>query len=248
MTSKILRFICISIPLALVPVLTLPAQGLEFTDGLVYNDFYAVAVTTVDGDSFTLFDAASFEGDTAPYPDSQGNFGSFSGSAPGEGSKYFFWVRRVGATGAITYPLSFRKIRRIDFTGPYGGTPAEPPSEAVLVLEGTETPVTVRLEDRRFSGWFGKIEPPVPAYTPAQLELTDGTVQSVYVKTDGFLGGIDEEFGTYAMLWLRHDGIQQLVFQHDGTYARCPECGAIFYDERTDVCPFDGTELIPSVK
>jgi len=248
LTSKILRFIFISIGLVVVSVLSLPAQALEFADGLVYNDFYAVAVSTAEGDSFTLFDAASFEGDTGPYPDSQGYFGSLPGSAPGEGFKYFFWVRRVGPTGAITYPLSFRKIRRIDFTGPYGGTPAEPPDEAVLSLDGAESPVTVRLEERRFSGWFGRIEPPVPSYSPAQLELTDGTVLNVYLKTDGFLGGIDEDFGTYAMLWLRHDGIEQLVFQHDGTYARCPECGAIFYDERTNICPFDKTELIPSVE
>lgn len=248
MTSKSIRFLLFGLVLAVLPALFSSAQDLVFADGLVYNDFYAVAVTTTAGDTFTLFDAASFEGDAAPYPDSKGNFGFLPGSSPGEGFKYFFWVRRVGPTGAITYPLSFRKIRKIDFAGPYGGTVSEPPEDAVLSVEGRDTPVTLRLQDGRFSGWFGSSEPPVPAYTPARLELTDGNVQQVYLKTDGFLGGIDEEFGTYAMLWLRHDGVEQLVFQHDGTYARCPECGAIFYDNRTEFCPFDKTKLIPSVE
>ena len=106
--------------------------------------------------------------------------------------------------------------------------------------------VVMTRDEDRIVGWVGEAEPPVPSFAPAQLTLTDGTEQSVYVKTDGFLGGIDEEFGTYAMLWLRQDGVERLEFLHEGSYARCPECGAIFFDDRAGACPFDGTPLVPS--
>ena len=237
--------------LLFVVVLVVPAfsQALEFADGLKYNEFYAVTVYHSNGESFTLFDAASFEGEGLPWPDKQGNFAAVPGSNPGEGMKYFFWVRRVGATGAITYPLSFRKILEIDFTGPYGGTVADPPVKGQLSIAGESSDVSLRVygeaAPKRFSGWFGEKDPPVPSFTPARLTLSDGSEQSVLIKTDGFLGGIDEEFGTYAMLWLQHDGIEKLVFNHNGSYARCPECGAVFYDNLFDVCPFDGADLIP---
>ena len=71
--------------------------------------------------------------------------------------------------------------------------------------------------------------------------------QTVYVQTDGFLGGIDEEFGTYGLLWLHHDGVERLEFRHDGTYERCPLCGSIFFDDRHETCPFDGTPLVPQL-
>lgn len=247
----LIMFVLISVVLV-VPVFS---QELEFADGLKYNEFYAVTVYHSDGESFTLFDAASFEGEGSPWPDNQGNFADLPGSNPGKDMKYFFWVRRIGATGAITYPLSFRKILQIDFTGPFGGTVSDTPVSGQLTIAGESSDVSVRIissgdgaEDaapRRFSGWFGKKEPPVPSFTPARLTLSDGTEQNVLIKTDGFLGGIDEEFGTYAMLWIQHDGIEKLVFNHNGSYARCPECGAVFYDNLFDVCPFDGADLIP---
>ncbi len=232
-------------------VLVEPAfsQTLEFADGLKYNEFYAVTVYHSNGESFTLFDTASFEGEGAPWPDTQGNFAALPGSNPGENMKYFFWVRRVGATGAITYPLSFRKILEIDFTGLYGGTVDNPPVKGQLSIAEESSDVSVQVyrvaAPKRFSGWFGEKEPPVPSFTPARLTLSDGSEQNVLIKTDGFLGGIDDEFGTYAMLWLQHDGIEKLVFNHNGSYARCPECGAVFYDNLFDFCPFDGANLIP---
>lgn len=232
---------------ALSPALS--AQGIEFADGLSYNNFYAVNVQHSDGETYTIFDAASFEGEVPPWPDNEGNFGALPGSNPGAEMKYFFWVRRIGDTGAVTYPLSFSKIQEIRFTGLFGGTVSNLPQEALLIQNDEEQPVTVYsrsgAESRRFSGWFGSREPPIPSFTPAEITLTDGTVQNVFVKTDGFLGGIDEEFGTYAMLWIQHDSIERLVFNHNGSYARCPECGAIFYDNRYEQCPFDGETLIP---
>ena len=223
------------------------SQGIEFADGLLYNDFYAVTIHHSGGKSFTIFDAASFEGEVPPWPDDKGYFGDVPGSNPGEQMKYFFWVRRIGDTGAITYPLSFSKILEIEFTGLHGGTVSDFPREGKLIIGEEERKVNVLVSDtsERFSGWFGLREPPIPSFTPARLTLTDGTEQDVFVKTDGFLGGIDEEFGTYAMLWIRHDGIERLVFEHNGTFARCPECGAIFFDGRQSVCPFDGETLIP---
>jgi hypothetical protein len=231
------------------------SQGLEFADGLKYNDFYAVTVYHSGGESFTLFDAASFEGENPPWPDNKGDFGKGPGSDPGEEMKYFFWIRRIGTTGAITYPLSFRKILEIDFSGPYGGTVARPAVQGQLTIgdESSDVSVLIGGESRegneipgsgRFSGWFGKKEPAVPSFTPAKITLSDGSEQDVLVKTDGFLGGIDEEFGTYAMLWLQHDDVEKLVFNHNGSYARCPECGAIFYDNRYEQCPFDGADLV----
>ena len=224
------------------------AQDLEFADGLVYNDFFAVTVSLGDEESFTIFDAAAFEGENPPWPDREGNFGTVPGSSPGNLMSYFLWVRRGGATGEITYPLSFRKIKTIQFIGPYGGTASTRPIAGTLVIDDTESTVSLRRDDTRFSGWFGPMEPSVPYYTPAVLTLTDDSIQRVWVKTDGFLGGIDEDFGTYAMIWLRHDGVKKLTFRNDGAYARCPECGAIFFDDRSDVCPFDGASLIPSRK
>ncbi len=225
------------------------SQGIEFADGLVYNNFYAVTVHHSDGENYTIFDAASFEGEVPPWPDNEGNFGAGPGSNPGNGMKYFFWVRRIGDTGAITYPLAFSKILEINFNGPYGGTVTDLPQEGVLTVDDEEQIVSVLLKGgggpERFSGWFGNQEPPIPSFTPAAITLTDGTEQEVFIKTDGFLGGIDEEFGTYAMLWMQHDAIQRLVFKHNGSYARCPECGAIFYDGRNEICPFDGETLIP---
>lgn len=225
------------------------AQGIEFADGLSYNDFYAVTVHHADGGSYTIFDAASFEGEVPPWPDNEGNFGAVPGSNPGAEMKYFFWVRRIGDTGAVTYPLSFRKIQEIRFTGLFGGTVSNLPQQAQLIRNGEEQTVTIATPGtagtQRFTGWYGTRQPPIPSFTPAEITLTDGTVQDVFVKSDGFLGGIDEEFGTYAMLWIQHDSIERLVFEHNGSYARCPECGAIFFDNRYGQCPFDGEFLIP---
>ena len=247
--------------LILIPLhsgVSLFSQGLEFADGLKYNDFFAVTVYSPGGEPFTLFDAASFEGENPPWPDAKGNFGENPGSGPEEEMKYFFWVRRLGPTGAITYPLSFRKILEIDFSGPGGGTVDNPAVSGELTIGEDSSDVSVHIlssegEDgeliqKRFTGWFGKKEPVIPSFTPARLTLSDGSVQEVFIKTDGFLGGIDEEFGTYAMLWLQHDGIEKLVFNHNGSYARCPECGAIFYDNQYTQCPFDGALLIPPLE
>ena len=250
-----------SFPMLIVLLLAAAAmdsagQAVQFADGLTYNSFYAVTVHTDDGDSFTLFDAAYFAGETPPWPDAAGSFGDRPGAAP-DRMNYFMWVRRVGDKGALTYPLSFTKIRDIRFIGPYGGIAADEPVVGTLQVEGQQDrKITLREDGRRVSGWFfpDQLEPSVPSFTPAVLTLTDvdpttgdNVRQTVYVKTDGFIGGIDEDFGTYGLLWLRHDGVERLEFNHDGTYVRCPLCGSIFFDDRNETCPFDGTPLVPQL-
>ncbi|KGM42750.1 hypothetical protein JY97_11795 [Alkalispirochaeta odontotermitis] len=122
--------------------------------------------------------------------------------------------------------------------------------EAQLSIGGSTKDVWVYLFGQeapgRFKGYFGIKEPPIPSFTPARITLTNGEVQAVFIKTDGFLGGIDEEFGTYGMYWLQNDEVERIVFEHSGSFARCPECGALFYDDRSQICPFDGATLVPS--
>ncbi len=227
-------------------MLALPAgaRELSFADGLVYNDFYAVRVHTAAGESFTLFDAASYPGDAPPWPGETGTERGRPGAPRDKTMFYFFWIRRMGDAGAVTYPVEFRKIREIRFAGPFGGEVDNPPVNGTLRIDKDEMDVRLRMEGPRFSGWTGAgKEPAIPGYTPSVITFTDGKTQSVYLKTDGFLGGIDEEFGSYAMLWLRHDGVDKLEFLHNGTYARCPECGAVYFDERLEDCPFDKARL-----
>ena len=241
----LLASVCFALACAFVP--PAGAQSLRFADGLTYNDFFTVTVHFEDGDEFTLFDAAALDGDSLPWPDAEGNLGDRRGAGPADEMKYFFWIRRMGDTGALTYPLPFRRIREIRFTGPSGGIGGDAVREGSLTVGDETREVKVRVSGDRFSGWIGDFPPDVPSFVPVDLVLSDGTEQKVMLKTDGFLGGIDEEFGTYALLWLKSDGILGLEFLHDGTYSRCPECGAVFYDEDAGACPFDGTELVPSL-
>ncbi|MCG8452995.1 MAG: hypothetical protein MI717_07435 [Spirochaetales bacterium] len=229
--------------LPLVLIGNLGAQTLQFPDGLEFNDFFALEAKMADGEQYRLFDVSIYEGEEALWPNENGDFGTLRGSAPPEGRKYFFWVRRGGSQGAITYPLSFRRIAQVEFQGVFGGRELDDFQEGVLSFGGESRDVRFRASEDSFEGSFASSTPPLPGYRPARLTLTDGTTQDVFLKSDGFLGGLDEEFGTYSLLWLRHDGVQQLKFQHSGVYSRCPECGAIFYDSERDVCPFDGTPL-----
>jgi len=256
--------------LALLLTISLSAlpQGLEFSDGLRYNNFYAVRIHRAGGEQFTLFDVASYGGDSSPWPELEIDGGASSdkpasstplesppvasantGAPPPANSKYFFWIRRIGELGAITYPLTFSKIKEIEFIGPHGGRLSNPMREAQLSIDGTTRNVWIYLFGKeapeRFRGYFGIREPPIPSFTPARITLTNNEVQEVFVKTDGFLGGIDEEFGTYGMYWLQNDEVEKIVFEHNGSFARCPECGAIFYDDRS-ICPFDEATLAPA--
>ncbi len=194
----------------------------------------------------TLFDVASFEGDSLPWPDAEGNFGNGRGLGPDEDMKYFFWIRRMGEKGAVTYPLPFRRIREIRYLGPREEKGEKATAKGSLTLGDETMDVRVRISENRLSGWIGDFPPGIPSFVPVHLVLTDDSEQRVFLKTDDFLGGIDEEFGTYALLWLKSDGILGLEFLHDGTYSRCPECGAVFYNSELEACPFDGTELVPS--
>jgi len=267
MTSKAALRLFPALVLLMLISLSALSQNLEFADGLKYNNFYAVRIHRVGGEQFTLFDVASYDGNSSPWPELEKDDGVSSsnlalstspesppvasvntGIPPPANPKYFFWIRRIGELGAITYPLAFSRIKEIEFTGPHGGRLSNPMREAQLSIDGSTRSVWIYLFDQeapeRFRGYFGIREPPIPSFTPARITLTNNEVQEVFVKTDGFLGGIDEEFGTYGMYWLQNDEVEKIVFKHNGGFARCPECGAIFYDDRS-VCPFDEATLVP---
>ncbi|QEN08650.1 hypothetical protein EXM22_11875 [Oceanispirochaeta crateris] len=80
-------------------------------------------------------------------------------------------------------------------------------------------------------------------YTPCRVELSSGSVFDGYLDTTGYLGGIDEDFGVYGKIYLQYNGVKSIELIHDGSYSRCPFCGALFYDQNLTECPFDNTVL-----
>ncbi|MDC7233241.1 MAG: hypothetical protein PQJ58_08405 [Spirochaetales bacterium] len=80
-------------------------------------------------------------------------------------------------------------------------------------------------------------------YTPCTIEFSSGDSFEGFLDTTGYLGGMDPEFGVYARIYLQYNGVRSVRFLHDGTYQRCPFCGALFYDEGLTECPFDKTLL-----
>ncbi|MBN2656235.1 MAG: hypothetical protein JXR86_04185 [Spirochaetales bacterium] len=89
----------------------------------------------------------------------------------------------------------------------------------------------------------GDYDSPLEGYTPAGMTLTSGEVFDVQVNTSGYIGGIDRDFGVYGEVYMNYNIIQSIEFVHDGTYRQCTFCGAYFYDEEIESCPFDGSEL-----
>jgi len=90
----------------------------------------------------------------------------------------------------------------------------------------------------------GNYEIPPDGYTPCKVELTSGKSFEGFLDTTGYLGGMDQDFGVYARLYLNYNALRSVEFLHDGTYRRCPFCGALFYNLEQDTCPFDQTELV----
>ena len=82
-------------------------------------------------------------------------------------------------------------------------------------------------------------------YTPCTVELTSGKSFEGFLDTSGYIGGVDEDFGLYARVYLQYNGVRAVEFLHDGTYKSCPFCGALFYNSDLEVCPFDQTPLVP---
>jgi hypothetical protein len=82
-------------------------------------------------------------------------------------------------------------------------------------------------------------------YTPCRVTLSSGTSFDGFLDTTGYMGGVDEEFGTYVRIYLQYNGIKSISFLHYGTYIRCPLCGDLFYNQTLADCPFDKTPLIP---
>ncbi len=89
----------------------------------------------------------------------------------------------------------------------------------------------------------GNYEIPPDGFTPCEVELTSGSTFEGFLDTTGYLAGIDQDFGCFARIYLQYNGIRTVEFLHDGTYSRCPFCGAIYYNDRYEVCPFDQTPL-----
>jgi len=175
-------------------------QSLRFSDNLRYNEYYSTTIETQNGAVYTLIDLSVLDIQAASQPAS---------STPE--SMYFFWVRRLSDTGAVTYPLFFREIASIEFQGSQNG----------------------------------QQESLVPEFTEVSLTLIDGARQRVHIKTDCFLGGIDEDYNSYVLLWLAHDSITRLEFLHNGSPTTCSQCHAVYYDHRLRQCRFDDTPLIP---
>ncbi|MDA3852519.1 MAG: hypothetical protein PF447_14795 [Spirochaetaceae bacterium] len=115
------------------------------------------------------------------------------------------------------------------------------------VRRGTEMGIiTYALELDRvaridFTGPYGS---PNENYTPASLTLTDGQVFDVYLGTAGYLGGYDEDFGSYGRVFLNYNQVKSIEFHHQGRYSRCPYCGTVYFDKDRTECPFDGFELV----
>jgi hypothetical protein len=82
-------------------------------------------------------------------------------------------------------------------------------------------------------------------YTPCRVVLVSGSSYEGFLDTTGYLGGMDDEFGTFARIYLQYNGIKSVVFLQDGTYKRCPFCGALYYENDSTLCPFDKTPLTP---
>jgi len=80
-------------------------------------------------------------------------------------------------------------------------------------------------------------------YTPCRVVLTSGAAFDGFLDTTGYLGGMDEDFGTFARIYLQYNGVKSIEFLHDGTYKRCPFCGALYYENDLAECPFDKTPL-----
>ena len=82
-------------------------------------------------------------------------------------------------------------------------------------------------------------------YTPCRVVLSSGGVFDGFLDTTGYLGGVDEDFGTYGKIYLQYNGVKSIEFIHDGRYSRCPFCGALYYNLDLTECPFDQTLLTP---
>ncbi|OQY35272.1 MAG: hypothetical protein B6241_01910 [Spirochaetaceae bacterium 4572_59] len=91
----------------------------------------------------------------------------------------------------------------------------------------------------------GDYEIPPDGYTPCEVELTSGNSFEGFLDTSGYLAGMDEDFGSFVRIYLQYNGVKSIEFLHQGTYSRCPFCGALFYNRNYEICPFDETPLIP---
>ena len=89
----------------------------------------------------------------------------------------------------------------------------------------------------------GHYEDGPEGYTPAEIVLTNDKTFPVFVNTEGYLDGIDNDFGTYVRIYMNYNLIKSVTFQHNGSYKICPFCKAVYYDDTLTVCPFDGTIL-----
>lgn len=99
-----------------------------------------------------------------------------------------------------------------------------------------------RIQKITFTGEFGT---PEGSFTPATILLTDGSEHSdVFIGTDGYLGGFDEEFASFSRIMLSYNMVKSIEFIVDGTYKICPVCFTLYYDIEIELCPFHKAELL----
>lgn len=98
-----------------------------------------------------------------------------------------------------------------------------------------------RIKEIIFTDTYGD---PENDYTPALIELTDGNKYDVFIDTLGYLGGFDQDFGSYGRLFMHYNLIEKITLFQDGSYLVCPHCGTVYYTEE-EICPFDKTPLNP---
>lgn len=89
----------------------------------------------------------------------------------------------------------------------------------------------------------GDYDSPIPEYTQGNITLTSGEVFDVLINSTGSIGGIDKDFGVYGEVYMNYNIVQSIEFIHEGTFMKCPFCGAIFYDTDLENCSFDETPL-----
>ncbi len=89
----------------------------------------------------------------------------------------------------------------------------------------------------------GNYEVPPDGFTPCEVELTSGDLFQGFLDTTGYFAGMDQDFGSFGRIYLNYNGITRVEFLHNGIYSRCPFCGAIFYNQLYETCPFDQTLL-----
>lgn len=80
-------------------------------------------------------------------------------------------------------------------------------------------------------------------FTRCNLELVTGESYLLYLKTTGYMEGIDEAFASPVTFYLHYNLIESIEFNHDGDYSYCPFCETIYFGSDLERCLYDNTPL-----